>query len=133
MGINYYIEDIYNKVRWGDLSFQSRVGNSYYFCNEKQEVCYNVLLESISVAEFNKTGKEWVLYLERNNLEKGYADYSEYLFNSFMELILEIVMTTDELERLDEDLNGYVLSEDYEKASRLRDIINNIKTILNKK
>ena len=133
MGINYYIEDVYNKVRWGDLNFQSRIGNSYYFCNEQQEVCYNVLLESISVAEFNKSGKEWVLYLERNNLEKGYAEYSEYLFNSFMELILEIVMTDEELDRLNEDLNGYVLSEDYERASKLRDVINNIKTILNKK
>jgi hypothetical protein len=132
MDINHYIEEVYNKVRWGDLNFESRNGNSYYFCDDYQEVCYNVLLESISVAEFNKTGKEWIFYLDRNNMEKGYAQYSEYLFNSFMELILEIVMTDEELGRLEEEMEGYVLSEEYEKASKFRDVITNIKSILNK-
>jgi len=132
MNINYYLEDIYEQIRWGDLTFNKRVGNSFYFMDETKEVCYNVNMESISVAEFTKTGKDWTIYIDRNNLAEGITNCDEYIFNSIFELILEIVMSNVELKRLDDNLNDIVLNEEFEKASKLRDIIKNIKLILNK-
>lgn len=132
MNINYYIEEVYNKLRWGDIEYKGRVGNSHYFCNDQQEVCYSILMESISIAEFTNNGKEWVLYLDKNNVDKGIVEYNEYLFNSFLELIIEMSIDESEIERMNNELENYIQREQFESASKQRDVINNIKIIRSK-
>lgn len=132
MNINYYIEEVYNKVRWGDIEYKGRIGNSHYFCNDEQEVCYNILMESISVAEFTNNGKEWVLYLDKNNVDQGIVEYNEYLFSSFLELIIDMVINDSEITRMNNELNDYIQKELFERASKQRDVINNIKIIRSK-
>jgi len=130
MDINYYLQELYDKIRWGDIVYKGRTGNSYYLCSDKQEVCYSILLESISVAEFNNNGKKWILYLDKSNL--NHSEFDEYLFNSIFEIIIEIIATEKEVDRLESEMRSNVLSENFETASKYRDVINNIKLILNK-
>lgn len=130
MNINYYIEDIYNKVRWGDLEYRKRIGNLYYFYNDKEEVCYDIIMNSISTAKFTNSGKEPVIYINSLNMEK--LGYDEYLYNSFIEIILEMVISESEMDRLNDKLNDYIEKEEFEKASKQRDVIDNIKIIMDK-
>lgn len=130
MNINYYIEDIYNKVRWGDLEYRRRIGNLYYFYNDEEEVCYDIIMNSISTAKFTKSGKESVIYMDSLNMEK--LGYDEYLYNSFIEIILEMVMSDSEMNRLNDRLDEYIEREEFEKASKQKDVIDNIKIIMSK-
>lgn len=130
MKVNYYIEDIYNKVRWGNLEYRKRIGNLYYFYDDVEEVCYDILLGSISTAKFTNNGKDSILYINSTNIEK--LGYDEYLYNSLKEILLEIIISDEEMDRLDNKLSEYIENEEFEKASTYRDVINNIKIILNK-
>lgn len=129
MNVNYFIEELYNKVRWGEFSYRDRIANSYYFSDETHEVCYDLKNNTIYVALLKYNGKENLLNL---NVDRKDDHYDRYLINSFVEIILEIIMNEKEMGRLNSDLDKYVDDEDFEKASKQRDVINNIKKILSK-
>jgi hypothetical protein len=127
--INYFIEEIYNKVRWGEFDYKGRVSNNYYFSDETHEVCYDLNTNSIYVALLTSTGKESLLHLD---VENNGNHYDRYLINSLVEFIIEFVIDDTEMERLNKDLDMYVKNEEFRKASNQRDIINNIKIMLSK-
>lgn len=127
--INYFIEELYNKVRWGKFDYRGRISNSYYFSDETHEVCYDIKSNSIYIALLKSSGKENLLHLNSNS-NTDY--YDKYLVNSFIEIILEISMNDREMTRLNSDLEKYINNEEFEKASKQRDIINNIKMVLSK-
>lgn len=129
MNINYFIHELYNKVRWGEFHYKDRISNSYYFSDDEYEICYDLNNNIIHIAVLRSDGKESLLHLNPNRKD-GYCD--NYLLNSLIEIILEISINDKEMERLNSDLKKYVDKEDFEKASKQRDIIDNIKIILSK-
>lgn len=129
VNINYFIEEIYNKVRWGGFDYKGKFSNSYYFSDNIHEVCYDLKSNSIYIALLTSTGKESLVCLNVDNLN---GNYDIYLINSLVEFIISLVIDDKEMEKLNNDLDKYVENEDFKKASKQRDIINNIKIISSK-
>lgn len=131
MSPNSFLDSIYFQFQNGLIKYESRKGNNYFFYDDSNlEVCYNVLLESISIAKLSQDGKKALMYLDKNNIDNNFTNFDPYTFYSVLEIILEMVMDSVELQRLDDSLESLSQQEKYEEAARLRDIIQEIKKIL---
>lgn len=131
MRIVDYINKIYYLLQIGDIVLEDKTKiDEYLLSNDKFSIYYNIKLESISIFEKENGKRINTIYLDKNNTEKGLCIYSMKDFFGLYELIINICIDEDDIIQLEEELEWLVYEEKYEEASKLRDIISEIKEIL---
>lgn len=131
MKIIDYIDKIYYLLQQGDISLEDKPKiDEYLLSNDRFSIYYNIKLESISIFEKENGKRINTVYLDKNNAEKGLCSYKPIEFFGLYELIINICVTENDLIELEEELEWLAYEEKYEEASRLRDIINDVKDIL---
>lgn len=122
--INDFLNKIIEKIKWGDIKFDRRKGKNFYFRNDKYELCYNIYLESVAIFEISEGGElEWIFYIDRNNFKIGKTSIDEFIFNSLFEVIVQSCIQKEDIKILNIEMQNYVANEEYEKANKIKKII----------
>jgi hypothetical protein len=121
------INHIYNLISYSELIYDRREHNTYVFSNQRYIVYLNILHQHISI----ESSGNMLMFLDRHNIEKGLTSVQLTEWHTLYELIICSVMNLNEIDRLETLMSRYAEDEKYEQASSIRDIINEIKEILN--
>lgn len=123
--INEFLSKIIEKIKWGDIKFDRKKGKNFYFRNQEYEICYNIYLESISIFEIkdNNDSLEWLFYIDKHNFLLGKTKIDEYIFNSLFEVIVQSCIQSEDIDALNYEISEYVEKEEYEKANKIKKIL----------
>lgn len=123
---NELLELVVLLINSGEIEYTDRTKNTYLFKNDKYRVCLNLIMESISIEYLNNT----LAYLDKNNIDSGHGIFKIDDYYEIYDIMLSVVMDKEELDRLSKLMMTFANKDDFETASKIRDIISYINNVI---